>query len=105
VAGRLEGYVPIVLGQYDLRAGEHLVVVSNYGINAAAVEAAMYAKARGLTVTAVTSLEHSGAVPSRHSSGKNLFELADYVLDTCGPRGDAVLAIDGYRNPRVRRPR
>jgi uncharacterized phosphosugar-binding protein len=96
---RLEGYVPIVLGQYDLRAGEHLVVVSNSGINAAPVEAAMYAKAQGLAVTAVTSLEHSRAVPSRHSSGKKLFELADYVLDTCGPRGDAVLAVEGISEP------
>jgi uncharacterized phosphosugar-binding protein len=92
---RLEGYVPIVLGQYDLRPGEHLVVVSNSGINAAPVEAAMYAKRSGLAVTAVTSLEHSRTVPSRHSSGKRLFDVADHVLDTYVPRGDAVLPIDG----------
>lgn len=92
---RLEGYVPILLAQYDLRAGEHLIVISNSGINAAPVEAAMYGKARGLIVTALTSLEHSRDVPSRHSSGKRLFEAADHVIDTCGPRGDALLTIDG----------
>ena len=31
---------------------------------------------------AVTSLPHSAASPSRHSSGKRLFELADIVIDT-----------------------
>ncbi|HET7264007.1 MAG TPA: SIS domain-containing protein [bacterium] len=92
---RLEGYVPIVLAQYDLRPGEHLIVVSHSGINAAPVEAAIYGKARGLVVTALTSLEHSRDVPSRHSSGRRLFEVADYVIDTCGPRGDALVAIDG----------
>ncbi len=92
---RLENYVPIVLAQYDLRAGEHLIVVSNSGINAAPVEAAMYGKAHGLVVTALTSLEHSRDVPSRHSSGRRLFEVADHAIDTCGPRGDALVAIDG----------
>ena len=96
---RLEGYVPVVLAQYDLRAGEHLIVVSNSGINAAPVEAALYGKAHGLVVTAVTALAHSRAVPSRHSSGKRLFEVADHVIDTCGPRGDAALAIPGIAEP------
>jgi uncharacterized phosphosugar-binding protein len=96
---RLEGYTPTVLAQYDLRAGEHLIVVSNSGINAAPVEAAMYGRGRGLVVTALTSLEHCRAVPSRHSSGRRLFEVADYVIDTCGPRGDAVLTIPGIAEP------
>ena len=92
---RLEGYVPIVLALYDLRAGEHLIVVSNSGINAAPVEAAIYGKSVGLVVTALTSLEHSRDVPSRHSSGRRLFEVADHVIDTCGPRGDALVSIAG----------
>jgi uncharacterized phosphosugar-binding protein len=96
---RLEGYVPTVLAQYDLRAGEHLIVVSNSGINAAPVEAALYGKERGLIVTALTSLAHSRDVPPRHSSGRRLFEVADHVIDTCGPRGDALLSIDGIAEP------
>lgn len=96
---RLEGYAPLLLAQYDLRAGEHLIVVSNSGINAAPVDAALYGKARGLVVTAVTALAHSRAVPPRHSSGKKLFEVADIVIDTCGPRGDAALALAGIAEP------
>lgn len=88
---RLEGYVPTVLGQYDLRAGETIVVISNSGINAAPVEAALYARGKGLKVVAITSLKHSKAVPSRLKSGQKLYEVADVVLDTGGPVGDAVL--------------
>jgi len=96
---RLERYVGVVLDQYDLRRGEHLIVVSNSGINAAPVEAALYGKDRGLVVTAITSLAHSRAVPSRHSSGRRLFEVADHVIDTCGPLGDAAIRIDGIPDP------
>lgn len=92
---RLEGYVPVVLQQYDLRAGEPFIVVSNSGINAAPVEAALYGKEHGLVVTAVTSLAHSRAVASRHSSGKKLYEIADHVIDNCGPAGDALLEVEG----------
>ena len=42
---------------------------------------ALLAKEKGLTVVALTSVNHSSASPSRHRSGKRLFEIADIVLD------------------------
>ena len=92
---RLEGYVPVVLRQYDLRAGEPFIVVSNSGINAAPIDAALYGKERGLLVIAITSLAHSRAVASRHSGAKKLYEIADHVIDNCGPAGDALLEVAG----------
>ncbi len=32
---------------------------------------------------------------SRHPSGKKLYELADIVIDNCGPFGDALLELPG----------
>ena len=90
---RLEGYARIVLNNYDLRPGEVLVVVSQSGINPAPVEAALEGKARQLRVVALTSLEHSQASQSRHSSGKRLYEIADLVIDNCIPHGDACMEI------------
>ena len=49
----------------------------------------------GLVVIALTSLAHSRAVASRHSSGQRLFEVADMVLDNGGEVGDAVLEVEG----------
>jgi uncharacterized phosphosugar-binding protein len=47
----------------------------------------------------VTSLPHSSASPSRHSSGKRLFEVADIVVDTGVPLADASLHIEGLGAP------
>jgi uncharacterized phosphosugar-binding protein len=97
---RLEGYAEALLENYDLRPGEVLIVMSQSGRNPGPVEAALSAKRRGLHVVAVTSLGHSRAVESRHSSGKRLFELADVVIDNHVPMGDAALELAPGR-PRV----
>jgi len=100
VSGQLErvsGLAKIILDGHDLQPGEVLMVISNSGINAVPVEIALEGKARGLTVIALTSLNHSRAVPARHSSGKRLFEMADIVLDNCGETGDAAVQYDGFQ--------
>jgi uncharacterized phosphosugar-binding protein len=93
---RLEGYGENLLKQYPIRADEVIFVISNSGRNPEPIEVAMGAKEIGLKVIAVTSLEHSRNVDSRHSSGKKLFELGDIVLDTGTPKGDAVMSFEGW---------
>jgi uncharacterized phosphosugar-binding protein len=93
---RLEGYGEFLLKQYPIRADEVIFVISNSGRNPEPIEIAMGAKGIGLKVIAVTSLDHSRSVDSRHSSGKKLYELADVVLDTGTPRGDAVMSFEGW---------
>ena len=55
----------------------------------------LLAKAMGLPVVAVTSLDHGRATASRHPSGRKLAEIADITVDNCSPAGDAAVAIDG----------
>ena len=90
---RLEGYAASLFASYDVRPGEVLLIISNSGINAVPVEMAMGAKAQGMTTIAVGSQSAYATAESRHSSGTTLFELADIVLDTRVPVGDAV--VDG----------
>ena len=92
---REPGYAARLLARYPLAAGDVLVVASNSGRNAVPVEMALAARERGLTVIALTSLAHSRAFPSRHPSGKRLFEVADLVLDNQGIPGDAGLELPG----------
>lgn len=92
---RLSGIAAILLDAYDCRRGEVLIVVSNSGINPVPVEMALGGRERGLTVVAITSVTHSQQVPSRHASGRRLFEVADILLDTCGALGDAVVTLPG----------
>jgi uncharacterized phosphosugar-binding protein len=69
------------------------VIASQSGGNGSIVEMALHASRVGHTVIAVTSLAHSGAITSRHASGKRLFEVADIVIDNGAPFGDAPLRL------------
>jgi uncharacterized phosphosugar-binding protein len=57
------------------------------------------AKERGATTVAITSDKHYADAPSRHDSGKRLADVADITLDTCVPRGDALVKIPGVEFP------
>ena len=82
--------------QYDVQPGDVVLVISNSGRNASPIEVAMEAKAAGLHVVVLTSLEMSKATTSRHPSGKKLYELGDYVLDNGGLPGDAAIDAPGF---------
>ena len=96
VAERLEGYGQLLVDRYEISAGDCTVVISNSGINPLPIELAEAARARGSSVVAVTSSGVSSGLPARHSSGRKLYEVADFVLDTGVPAGDAVVPLDGY---------
>lgn len=95
----LPGYGEMMAARYDrqyqLKPGETVIVVSNSGKNASPIDVALYARAKGLTVAALTCVAMSKAVPSQHPSGKRLFEIADHVLDNCGVPGDALVEVGG----------
>ncbi|MFI9555009.1 sugar isomerase domain-containing protein [Nonomuraea endophytica] len=83
---------------YDLAPVEPqdvFVLISSSGVNGTVVELARIVKERGHTLIALTSVEHSGAMPSRHPSGRKLLDLADVVLDNGSPYGDAILELPG----------
>ena len=92
---RLEGFGRLIIEHRRLGPNDVLFVISNSGRNAAPIEAAVTAKERGARTVAVTSLEYSKQVSSRHSSGKRLYEVADLAIDNSGVFGDAVLTPEG----------
>lgn len=92
---RVPGLARIIWDQHQTDPQDIMVITSNSGRNAMPIEMAMIAKAAGLKVIAITSLAQTLAYPSRHPSGKKLFELADLVLDNCVPDGDGLLHIGG----------
>jgi len=72
-----------------------MLIFSHSGLNAVVLDIALAAKEKGMQVIGVTSVAHSSSTPSRHSSGKHLYEIADVVIDTGVPKGDAALEIPG----------
>lgn len=89
------GYAAQVLSRYPLTKGDVLVIASNSGRNAVPVEMALAAQELGVKTIAITSLAHSRAFPSRHASGRRLFEIAEVVLDNAGVVGDAGVELAG----------
>ena len=92
-----EGYGDAILSAHQLDPGDAMLIFSHSGLNAVTLDIAVGAKARGMKLIGVTSVPHSSSTPSRHSCGKRLFELADVVIDTGVPKGDAGIEIDGLK--------
>ncbi|NLO74050.1 MAG: sugar isomerase domain-containing protein [candidate division WS1 bacterium] len=78
-----------------LRAGDCLITGSVSGRTPRPVSLAMAAREIGVKVIAITSLEYTRQTLPAHSSGKLLYEVADYVLDSCVPVGDACMEVEG----------
>lgn len=101
-AEREPGLAAALLADLDVRRGDVAIVASNSGRNAAPIEMAQEMKRRGVATIAITNVAQSRTVPSRHASGLRLFEIADVVIDTCVPFGDALVvnaALPGPMGP------
>jgi len=90
---RREGYIRNFLQSFALEPGDCMIVFSHGGLNAAPIEAALYAKEKGVKVISVSCMSNPAA--PTHSSGKKLSDVADIALDNCVPREDALVEI-GY---------
>ena len=91
---RLEGYADILFDSYSMRKNDVIVIISNSGRNGVCVDMAQLCREKGLKVIALTNLNHSKSMESRHPSGKKLYEFADIVLDNMGCAGDASIYFE-----------
>lgn len=96
---RREGYAAVLFQHQPIQAGDVMLIFSHGGLNAAGIEVAMEARARGLSTVAVTSLANYRARKAEHSSGKKLADVADLVIDNCVPAEDALVGIEGWKAP------
>jgi uncharacterized phosphosugar-binding protein len=93
-AEREEGYARTILDREQISSGDTAIIISNSGRNAVPIEMAIEMKARGVKTIAITNVTQSAGAPSRHASGKRLFEIVDLVVDNCVERGDAMLEVE-----------
>ena len=91
---RVEGLAETILANFELGPPDVMIVFSAGGGTAVPIEIAHGAKARGLTVVAVTSVAQADA-----GEGPRLRDHADIVLDLCTPVGDALVELDGLETP------
>lgn len=86
---RTEAFAEVFYSMMNLKQGDVLWLISNSGTNGVVVELAKRCKENGITLIAHTNMKQTTTVSPRHSSGKKMFEFADYIIDNCGEDGDA----------------
>jgi uncharacterized phosphosugar-binding protein len=86
-----------------VQAIDCVVVASQSGLNPVAIELAARGRERGATVIAITSVAHARSAPSRDPAGRRLPDVADVVIDTGVPVGDAAWQPRAAAEPGARR--
>ncbi|MBA7598412.1 hypothetical protein ES703_05428 [subsurface metagenome] len=98
---RTPGYAIKVLDAYRVgkKPGEVIIIVNAYGINSMCIDTVLEAKRRKMITIGITSKSFADVLPkdhpSRHPTGKNLYQEVDYFLNCHLPYGDAIIEIEG----------
>jgi len=95
----VEGLAEQILNNFVFKPQDVFLLFSSSGVGNVVVEMALGAKKRGMFVVAITGVENSQKTEPKHHSGKRLIDLADLVIDTCIPLGDAVVKIPNLLYP------
>ena len=93
---RVEGYGTEIMKGYNFDPRDCMWLFSHTGINAVNIDVALEAKKQGMKVIVFGSAKEAEGKQARHSSGKNIFELADLVVDTCVPIEDASVPLKNH---------
>ncbi len=93
------GFAERILRNFHISSEDTALVVSSSGCNVVPIEIAQGFRERGVPVIALVSREHADGSQTRHASGDKLADLADIVLDTGAPLGDAMVRVAGLQEP------
>jgi len=89
----IPGFADFVLGRANLLSGDIIMIGSVSGYNYFPVDLALKANELGCMTVAITSVEYSRNLKSKHPSGKRLFEACTYCLDNCSDYGDTLVDV------------
>lgn len=93
---RAEGYGVEIMKGYNFDKRDTMWLFSHSGINNVNIDIAFEAKKKGMKVVVFGSAAEAKGKKTRHSSGKNIFEIADIVVDTCAPIEDASVRLKNH---------
>lgn len=90
------GIGKLIVDYHRITPNDCMIIISNSGNNISPVDAAIRAKEKGIPVIAITAVEYSGYLKTKHKDGIKLKDIADVVLDNCSLIGDAAVDIEGF---------
>lgn len=95
---RVEGYGVEIMKGYTFDQRDTMWIFSHTGINNVNIDVALEAKKKGMKVIAYGSASEAQGKQTRHSSGKNIFDIADIVVDSCAPLVDASVQLKNHQD-------
>jgi uncharacterized phosphosugar-binding protein len=95
---RVEGYGVEIMKGYNFDTRDTMWLFSHSGINNVNIDVALEAKRKGMKVVVFGSAAEAHGKQTRHSSGKNIFDLADITVDTCAPLADASVDLKNHQD-------
>jgi uncharacterized phosphosugar-binding protein len=95
---RVEGYGQQIMKGYNFDPRDTMWLFSHSGINNVNIDVALKAKELGMKLIVSGSAAAFRETRTRHSSGRNLFELADVVIDSCVPAVDASVDLKNHQD-------
>ena len=95
---RVEGYGKQIMKSYDFDPRDTMWIFSHSGVNAVNIDVALKAKEIGMKLVVFGSAAEGMERPTKHSCGKNLFQLADIIVDNCTPREDASVPLKNHKD-------
>jgi len=93
---RVEGYGLEIMKSYNFDPRDTMWLFSHSGINNVNIDIALESKRIGMKVIVFGSADGMTGRKTRHSSGKNIFEIADLVVDSCTPLQDASVTLKNH---------
>ena len=92
---RLDKYGTHIADSYPIGSGDVVIIHSVSGRNNVTIDFAVRVREKGAKVIALTNMNTTTAVASRHPSGKNLYQVSDIVIDNGGCLGDSSTTVPG----------
>ena len=89
----IPGFADFVLGRANILPDDVVMIGSVSGYNYFPVDLALKANELGCLTVAITSVQYSSRLKSRHPSGKRLFEACTFCLDNCTNYGDTLVDV------------
>ena len=87
----------LIVDYHRITPNDCMIIISNSGNNISPVDAAIRAKEKGIPVIAITAVEYSDFLTTKHKDGVKLKDVADVVLDNCSLIGDAAVEIENFQ--------
>lgn len=85
-----------IVDYHRVTSQDCMIIISNSGNNLVPVDAALRAKEKGIPTIAITAVDYSDYLTTKHKSGNKLKDVCDIVLDNCSLIGDAAVEIENF---------